>query len=387
MRSTSPTPGYSTGWNSAARLRATARRGRQAVDLARGDELAQALVQLVHHEAVEADAAVEQPVEGGHRDAGHHALAQGLDVVAVDLALEHRAFAEPAARRHAGEGDGHALRAVVAHLQQAVEHAEPVGHRAAPRGTPVRPAPPAPPQVGQHPFALLASSCSSQGMPPVRRRRRGASARAAPWQCEAAREGVGSLIRPPGNACQGDPKIVVVTTTWRQSCAQNPRPLRPPMKETPGADDLSPPDARPRQGAPRRAGLREKEYGIWQTTTWAGAGAAGARLACGLAAGRRQARRPCGGGRREPPAPVRLRCWPRSRWAPCRCRCTRTPWPRVRLPDQQRRGGFAIVEDQEQVDKMLEVREQLPAAQAHLVRRPARPAQLRRAGPGQRWTR
>jgi hypothetical protein len=115
-----------------ARLRATRVVGVvQAVDLARGDELAQPLVQLHHHEAVEADAAVEQPVEGGDRDAGHDAVAQRLDVVAVDLALEHRAFAEPAAGRHAGEGDRHAQRRVVAHLQQAVEHAEPVGHRPA----------------------------------------------------------------------------------------------------------------------------------------------------------------------------------------------------------------------------------------------------------------
>jgi hypothetical protein len=100
------------------------------------------------------------------RDAGHQALAQRLDVVAVDLALEHRAFAEPAAGRHAGEGDGHAQRAVVAHLQQAVEHAEPVGHRPAHAahqfaGLDLHHA-----QVGQHPLALSsASSRSSQGMP------------------------------------------------------------------------------------------------------------------------------------------------------------------------------------------------------------------------------
>ena len=46
--------------------------------------------------------------------------------------------------------------------------------------------------------------------------------------------------------------------------------------------------------------------------------------------------------------------------------------------------GFAIVEDQEQVDKLLEIRDAVPAARAHLVRRPARPAQLR-ASPG--WPR
>ena len=40
--------------------------------------------------------------------------------------------------------------------------------------------------------------------------------------------------------------------------------------------------------------------------------------------------------------------------------------------------AFAIVEDQEQVDKLLEVRDAVPGAGAHLVRRSARPAPLRR---------
>ena len=39
---------------------------------------------------------------------------------------------------------------------------------------------------------------------------------------------------------------------------------------------------------------------------------------------------------------------------------------------------FAIVEDQEQVDKLLEATPQRADARAHLLRRPARPAQLRR---------
>ena len=39
--------------------------------------------------------------------------------------------------------------------------------------------------------------------------------------------------------------------------------------------------------------------------------------------------------------------------------------------------AFAIVEDQEQVDKMIEVRASVPAARAHLVRRPAGAAPLR----------
>ena len=102
-----------------------------AVDLARADELAEPLVQLLRDEAVEGDAALDQPVEGLDAQARHHALAQRLDVVAVGLALDHRALAEPAAGRHAGEGDGDAHRGVVAHLQQAVDDAEPVGHRPA----------------------------------------------------------------------------------------------------------------------------------------------------------------------------------------------------------------------------------------------------------------
>ena len=39
---------------------------------------------------------------------------------------------------------------------------------------------------------------------------------------------------------------------------------------------------------------------------------------------------------------------------------------------------FAIVEDQEQVDKLVEIMPQLPDARAHLLRRPARDAPLRR---------
>ena len=39
--------------------------------------------------------------------------------------------------------------------------------------------------------------------------------------------------------------------------------------------------------------------------------------------------------------------------------------------------AYAIVEDQEQVDKMLEAKPQRAHARAHLLRRPARPAQLR----------
>jgi len=70
---------------------------------------------------------VQQPVEGVYGQARHHAFAQGLYVVAVGLALDGRAFAKPAARRQAGKGHGAAVGVVVAHLEQALDHAEPVG--------------------------------------------------------------------------------------------------------------------------------------------------------------------------------------------------------------------------------------------------------------------
>ena len=127
----------------------------QAVDLAGRDELAQALVQLLGDEAVERDAAIDQPMKGVHRDAGDHTLAQGLDVVAVALALDHRALAEPSARRHAGEGDGDALRGVVAHLQQPVEHPEPEGGRSADTAQQFAGCDLHHPQIGHHAAVLV----------------------------------------------------------------------------------------------------------------------------------------------------------------------------------------------------------------------------------------
>jgi hypothetical protein len=53
-------------------------------------------------------------------------------------------------------------------------------------------------------------------------------------------------------------------------------------------------------------------------------------------------------------------CWPRSRWARCPCRCTRTRPPEYVFPINNADIGYAIVEDQEQVDKLLELREQCP---------------------------
>ena len=84
-----------------------------------------------------------------------HAPAQGLDVVAIGLALDHRAFAEPAAGRDAGEGDRHAHRRVVAHLEQAVDPRRTSRSPAGRRGTAARrPRPPTTFRSCKRPLAL-----------------------------------------------------------------------------------------------------------------------------------------------------------------------------------------------------------------------------------------
>jgi len=95
------------------------------------DELAQALVQLQQQEAVELDARVEQPLEGGARHVGDAALAQRHHVVLARLVLEERPLPEPAAARHAQEGGRLALAVHARHLDEAVDHPDPALHRLA----------------------------------------------------------------------------------------------------------------------------------------------------------------------------------------------------------------------------------------------------------------
>jgi hypothetical protein len=79
-----------------------------------------------------------------------------------------------------------------------------------------------------------------------------------------------------------------------------------------------------------------------------------------MAAAGVQRGRPCGGGGRQPAAPVRLACWPRSRWARAGAAVPGRGATEFVFPINNAEVGFAIVEDQEQVDKMLEMREQCP---------------------------
>jgi hypothetical protein len=75
-------------------------------------------------------------------------------------------------------------------------------------------------------------------------------------------------------------------------------------------------------------------------------------------------------------------CWPRSRWARSRCRCTRTRSP----PSTSSRSTTPRCASPSSKTRSRSTRCWRSATScpqlAHLVRRPARPAQLRRARPG-----
>ena len=111
---------------------------------------------------------------------------------------------------------------------------------------------------------------------------------------------------------------------------------------------------------PQAAALREKEYGIWQTTTWSELALLVRRMACGLAhAGVRRGDHIVVVGENRP----RLYASMLAAQA-----LGAVPVPlyqdavgaEYRFPINNAEVGFAIVEDQEQVDKMLELRADCP---------------------------
>jgi long-chain acyl-CoA synthetase len=124
-----------------------------------------------------------------------------------------------------------------------------------------------------------------------------------------------------------------------------------------------------------RPATREKDLGIWQTWTWSQVAADVRALACGLAAqGFRRGmhwRSSATTGRGSTGR------WPRRRPGGIRSRCTRTRRPRIRLVLNDAEIGYALREDQEQVDKVLEAKPQVPHLAARLLRRSAGLAQLR----------
>jgi long-chain acyl-CoA synthetase len=117
---------------------------------------------------------------------------------------------------------------------------------------------------------------------------------------------------------------------------------------------------------PNRPAMREKEYGIWQTYNWAEVAENVRAIACGLAelGFRRGDRLAIIGDNR-----------PRLYWSVAACQCL-GGIPVMLYQDavaeemvyvlQDAEVKFAVVEDQEQVDKMLEIQGQLPALE-HVV--------------------
>ncbi len=125
--------------------------------------------------------------------------------------------------------------------------------------------------------------------------------------------------------------------------------------------------------------VREKDLGIWQTWTWRQVAHEVRALACGLAAQ---------GFKRGMHLAIIGDNRPRLYWAMAAAQALGgVPVPMYQdapaaefafvLNDAEI--AYAIVEDQEQVDKVLEVHAAGADAQAHLLRRSARPAQLRAA--------
>ena len=128
-----------------------------------------------------------------------------------------------------------------------------------------------------------------------------------------------------------------------------------------------------------RPAVREKDLGIWQTWTWRQVAAEVRALACGLAAQ---------GFKRGMHLAIIGDNRPRLYWSMAAAQALGgIPVPMYQdapaaefvfvLNDAEI--AYAIVEDQEQVDKVLEATPQVPTLDAHLLRRSARPAQLRTA--------
>ena len=111
---------------------------------------------------------------------------------------------------------------------------------------------------------------------------------------------------------------------------------------------------------PRRPAIREKDYGVWQTRTWEEAAGEIRAFACGLAAGGfvRGDRLAIIGDNR-----------PRLYWAMAAAQCLGgVPVPLYQdavademvYPLTQAEVRFGVAEDQEQVDKLLEIRTRCP---------------------------
>jgi long-chain acyl-CoA synthetase len=115
--------------------------------------------------------------------------------------------------------------------------------------------------------------------------------------------------------------------------------------------------AKQRPNAPT---LREKEYGIWQTTTWATLAALVRHLACGMAeAGLKRGQHVIVIGENRPRLYASMLAVQSLGGVPVPLYQDAAAIEMV-FPINNAEVAFAVVEDQEQVDKLLEIREQCP---------------------------
>jgi len=114
------------------------------------------------------------------------------------------------------------------------------------------------------------------------------------------------------------------------------------------------------QARPDAAALREKEYGIWQTTTWAQLAALVQRLACGLAeAGLTAGQHVVVVGDNRPRLYASMLAAQALGAVPIPLYQDAASTEFV-FPLHNAEVAFAVVENQEQVDKLLEIRDQCP---------------------------
>jgi long-chain acyl-CoA synthetase len=111
---------------------------------------------------------------------------------------------------------------------------------------------------------------------------------------------------------------------------------------------------------PQAAALREKEYGIWQTTTWAALAGLVRHMACGLAAaGVQRGDHLVVVGENRPHLYAAMLATQALGAVPVPLYQDAASSEYV-FPINNAEVRFAIVEDQEQIDKMLEIRAQCP---------------------------
>src|SRR5690606_28033077 len=357
----------------------------QALVLDRRDEMPQPLVELDEKEAREGGAGIDQPVE---RLAGHHrdpAASKGDHVVAPRLVLEHRALPEPAPGGHPGERHRAAVGRVDRDLDEPLDHAEPsldgraaggkhlaggdvahdgLGEDALPLAG-LEPWPPV--RFVEHLLQVLhhrrRPASRESRRPKLSRRRqlyRATTARLGAARAAYSRGAVRNMRKYPRQpACA---KLAGAPSTRGLDIGGGHMAGSDAAAQVAGLGETTFPRLLARHAAarPDATAMREKDLGIWQAMTWAELKAEVELVAAGLAAaGFERGMKLALVGENRPRLYIGM--------------IAAQVLGGVTVPLYQdavaqemvyvfRDAGiaFAIVEDQEQVDKLLEVKTEYP---------------------------